>query len=141
MVRVFFCPLVARSGSQPPPRDRSAMGHKADLGTLVDAVQRCVIIPNDPALPKFVQDCVGKYVYMPDKSWKAAGTCTDNIRADKKYETWEEGSHLKGIGTGKYEGASGGAPYTYENLSDTIAGGTYKGQFVLPQGWADTICG
>ena len=38
-------------------------GHK-----LVDLVQRCAIIPNDPAQPKFVQDCVGKYEYMPDKS-------------------------------------------------------------------------
>ena len=36
-------------------------GHK-----LVDAVQRCVIIPNDPALPKFVSDCVGKYEYISD---------------------------------------------------------------------------
>ena len=38
-------------------------GHK-----LADLVQRCVIIPNDPAAPKFTQDCVGKYDYMPDKS-------------------------------------------------------------------------
>ena len=54
------------------------------------------------------------------------------------YETWEEGSHLKEYtykitgGTGKYENASGGGTYMYENLSDTIAGGTYKGQMVLP---------
>ena len=108
-------------------------GHK-----LVDAVQRCVIIPNDAAQPKFVEDCVGKYEYMPDKSWKAAGTCTDNIGGDKRYDSWEEGSHLKEYtykitgGTGKYENASGGGTYMYENLSDTIAGGTYKGQMVLP---------
>ena len=108
-------------------------GHK-----LVDAVQRCVIVPNDPALPKFVSDCVGKYEYMPDKSWKGSGTCTDNIGKDKRYESWEEGSHLKEYpykitgGTGKYEGVSGSGTYIYENLSDTIAGGTYKGTVTMP---------
>ena len=92
-------------------------GHK-----LVDAVQRCVIIPNDPAAPKFVYDCVGKY----------------NIGKDKRYESWEEGSHLKEYpykitgGTGKYEGVTGAGTYVYENLSDTIAGGTYKGTVTTP---------
>lgn len=108
-------------------------GHK-----LVDAVQRCVIIPDDSTQPKFVQDCVGKYEYMPDKSWKGSGTCTDNIGSDKRYESWEEGSHLKEYtykltgGTGKYEGASGGGTYLYENLTDTIAGGKFKGKMELP---------
>jgi hypothetical protein len=41
-------------------------GHK-----LVDAVQRCVIVPNDPSQPKFIENCVGKYEYLPDQSWKA----------------------------------------------------------------------
>src|SRR5215510_12849380 len=111
-------------------------GHK-----LADLTQRCVLIPNDPAAPKFTQDCVGKYEYMPDKSWKAAGTCTDTFKGgDKRYESWEEGSHLKEYtykytgGTGKYEGASGGGTYMYESLNDTqtLFGGTYKGQMVLP---------
>jgi hypothetical protein len=35
-------------------------------------------------------------------------------------------------GTGKYEGTSGGGTYFYENLTDTLAGGTYKGKFELP---------
>jgi hypothetical protein len=35
-------------------------------------------------------------------------------------------------GTGKYQGASGGGTYMYENIADTLAGGTYKGQLVLP---------
>ena len=54
------------------------------------------------------------------------------------HETWEEGSHLKEYtykytgGTGKYEGASGGGTYVYESLNDTLTGGTYKGQLVLP---------
>ena len=106
---------------------------------LVDAVQRCVIIPNDPAAPKFAEDCVGKYEYMPDNSWKGSGTCTDTYKGgDKKFDTWEEGSHLKEYtykitgGTGKYEGASGGGTYFYESLTDTLAGGTYKGTLVLP---------
>lgn len=59
-------------------------GHK-----LADLVQRCVLIPNDPAAPKFTEDCVGKYEYMPDKSWKGAGTCTETFKGgDKRYLTW-----------------------------------------------------
>jgi hypothetical protein len=80
-----------------------------------------------------------KWDYMPDKSWKGAGTCTDNLKGgDKMYESWEEGSHLKEYmykytgGTGKYEGASGGGTYMYESLTDTITGGGYKGKLVLP---------
>jgi hypothetical protein len=75
---------------------------------------------------------------MPDKSWKASGTCTDNIGKDKRYESWEEGSEMKEYpykltgGTGKYEGVTGGGTYVYENLSDTIAGGTYKGTVTTP---------
>ncbi len=82
-------------------------GHK-----LVDAAVRCVDIPDDEAAPKYSQDCVGKYEYMPDESWKATGTCTDTYKSgDTKFESWEEGSHLKEYtykitgGTGKYQGA------------------------------------
>ena len=111
-------------------------GHK-----LADLVQRCILIPNDPAVPKFTEDCVGKYEYMPDKSWKGTGTCTEIYKSgDKRHITWEEGSHLKEYtfkytgGTGKYEGVSGGGTYMYEALTndDTLFGGTYKGQMVLP---------
>ncbi|MGB8709185.1 MAG: hypothetical protein WCD39_05385 [Methyloceanibacter sp.] len=109
-------------------------GHK-----LVDSVQRCVLIQNDAAAEKATQDCVGKYEYMPDASWKGNGTCTDNYKGGKIYESWEEGSHLNKEytwkytgGTGKYEGASGGGTYFYESLTDTLAGGTYKGKLVLP---------
>ena len=51
-------------------------------------------------------------------------------------ESWEEGSHLKEYtykitgGTGKYQGASGGGTYLYENLTDTLAGGRFNGQIV-----------
>jgi hypothetical protein len=109
-------------------------GHK-----LVDAADRCIDIPNDPAAPKYSQDCVGKYEYMPDESWKGSGTCTDTYKGgDTKFESWEEGSALKEYtykitgGTGKYQGASGGGTYIYENLTDTLAGGTYKGKIELP---------
>jgi hypothetical protein len=108
-------------------------GHK-----LVDSVQRCVLIPNDAAAEKATLDCVGKYEYMPNGSWKGNGTCTDTYKGGKIYESWEEGSHLKEYtwkftgGTGKYEGASGGGTYMYESLTDTLAGGTFKGQLVLP---------
>ena len=109
-------------------------GHK-----LADAAVRCIDIPNDPAAPKYSQDCVGKYEYMPDESWKATGTCTDTYKdGDTKFKSWEEGSHLKEYtykitgGTGKYQGASGGGTYIYENLTDTLSGGTYKGAIELP---------
>jgi hypothetical protein len=109
-------------------------GHK-----LVDMAARTVAIPDDPAAPKYTEDCVGKYEYMPDESWKGSGTCTYTFKSgDKMYDSWEEGSDLKEYpykitgGTGKYEGASGGGTYFYENLTDTLSGGTYKGQTVLP---------
>ena len=109
-------------------------GHK-----LVDMAARTVAIPDDPAAPKYTEDCVGKYEYMPDESWKGSGTCTYTFKSgDKMYDSWEEGSDLKEYpykitgGTGKYEGASGGGTYFYENLTDTLSGGTYKGQLVLP---------
>ena len=53
-------------------------GHK-----LVDAVQRCVTVPTDAAAEKVAEDCVGKYEYMPDGSWKGSGTCTDNRKGGK----------------------------------------------------------
>jgi hypothetical protein len=66
-------------------------GHK-----LVDMAARCVTIPADPTAPKYTTDCVGKYEYMPDASWKGSGTCTWNLKGgDKVYEAFEEGSHLK----------------------------------------------
>jgi hypothetical protein len=109
-------------------------GHK-----LVDYAGRCVHIPDDPAALKSTQDCVGKYEYFPDETWKASGTCTHLFKSgDKKYETWEEGSHLKEYpskitgGTGKYEGSSGDFTYTYDNLTDTLAGGRYKGTLKRP---------
>lgn len=109
-------------------------GHK-----LVDYAGRCVHIPDDAAAPKSTQDCVGKYEYLPDESWKGTGTCTHLFKdGDKKYETWEEGSHLKEYpskitgGTGKFQGASGDFTSSYDNLTDTLSGGRYKGSLRLP---------
>ena len=109
-------------------------GHK-----LVDYAGPCVIIPTDPATPKYTEDCVGKYEYLPDESWKGSGTCTYNLKGgDKIYDAFEEGSQLKEYiykitgGTGKYQGASGGGTYIYENLTDRLSGGTYKGTIQLP---------
>ena len=108
-------------------------GHK-----LVDFAGRCVCIDNDPALQSCPHDCVGKYEYMPDGSWKGSGTCTSTYKGgDKLNQSWEEGSHLKEYiykwtgGTGKYEGASGGGTYTCETLTDTLCGGRFKGQVIL----------
>ena len=109
-------------------------GHK-----LVDFAGRCINVPNDPAAPKNAGDCVGNDEYMPDGSWKGSGTCTYTFKGgDKVNDSWEEGSQLKEYiykftgGTGKYQGASGGGTYMYENITDTLAGGTFKGQLVLP---------
>jgi hypothetical protein len=109
-------------------------GHK-----LVDYAGRCVDIPDDVAAPKSTADCVGKYEYMPDGSWKGSGTCTYTYKGgDKLYDSWEEGSHLKEYrykntgGTGKYESAGGGGTYTMEELTDTLLGGRYKGTIELP---------
>jgi hypothetical protein len=109
-------------------------GHK-----LVDFAGRCINVPNDPAAPKSAGNCVGNYEYMPDESWKGSGTCTYTFKGgDTLSDSWEEGSHLKEYthkytdGTGKYQGASGGGTYMYENITDTLAGGTYKGQLILP---------
>jgi hypothetical protein len=35
-------------------------------------------------------------------------------------------------GTGKYDGVSGGGTYTLDGLTDTLFGGKYKGQLILP---------
>jgi hypothetical protein len=109
-------------------------GHK-----LVDYAGRCVNVPNDPGAEKVTEDCVGKYEYMPDESWKGSGTCTRTHKGgDKTFDSWEEGSQLKEYpykvtgGTGKFQGASGGGTYIYENLTDTLSGGTYKGAMQLP---------
>jgi len=109
-------------------------GHK-----LVDFAGRCINVPNDPTASKSAGDCVGNYEYMPDGSWKGRGTCTYTFKGgDKVSDSWEEGSLLKDYiykytgGTGKYQGASGGGTYMYENITDTLAGGTFKGQLVLP---------
>ena len=110
-------------------------GHK-----LVDYAGRCVGVPDDPAAPKYTEDCAIKYEFMPDGSWKNAGSCTWNFKdGDKVYDTVEEGSHLKEStykitgGTGKYNGASGGGTYSCDTLTpDTLCGGRFKGQMVLP---------
>ncbi|HEX9752428.1 MAG TPA: hypothetical protein VGA46_03125 [Methyloceanibacter sp.] len=109
-------------------------GHK-----LIDYAGRCIGIPDDPAAPKYTEDCVGKYEFMPDESWKGSGTCTLLFKSgDKMTDSWEEGSHLKEStykitgGTGKYDGASGGGTYTLEELTDTLLGGRYKGTIQLP---------
>ena len=109
-------------------------GHK-----LVDYAGRCMTIPSDPASEKVPLDCVGKYEYMPDGSWKGSGTCIHTYKnGDKLHEAWEEGSQLKAYpyklsdGTGKHQGVSGGGTYFYEQVTDALSAGTYKGQLVLP---------
>ena len=58
---------------------------------LVDYAGRCVHIPDNQAVQAMsTEDCVGSYEYMPDKTWKGAGTCTVVFKdGDKLYESWE----------------------------------------------------
>lgn len=109
-------------------------GHK-----IAQSSNRCVLIPDDPAASKVSEDCKGIYEYLPDGSWKASGTCTDNYPGgDTTTISWEEGSHLeeytytKTGGTGRYKGARGGGVYRYDNLTNTLSGGRYKGRIELP---------
>ena len=108
-------------------------GHK-----VVDYAGRCGNIPDDAAAEKFSEECVGKYEYMPDGSWKGSGTCKLKFKDGTVSDTWEEGSHLKENpytytgGTGKYQGTKGGGTYTYDSLTDTLSGGRFKGKMELP---------
>jgi hypothetical protein len=110
-------------------------GHK-----LADWVGRCVGIPNSSSAEKYTEECVGKYEFKPDQSYKGSGSCTFSFKGsdDHLTDTWEEGSHLKANtwtytgGTGKYKGATGGGTYTGDNLTDTLTGGKYKGKLQLP---------
>ncbi len=109
-------------------------GHK-----FADAASRCVLVPDDKSAPKVSETCSGKYEYMPDGTWKAAGTCTDHYKDGGKVDfTWEEGSHLKDYtykytgGTGKYQGVKGGGTYFYEAVTDSLFGGKYAGKMELP---------
>jgi hypothetical protein len=109
-------------------------GHK-----LADWAGRCIGVPDNSALEKSVEDCVEKYEYMPDQSWKGTGTCTRNFKSgDKITKTFEEGSRLKvntytiTSGTGKYQGAKGSGTYTCDSLNDTLCGGRFKDKIQLP---------
>ena len=106
---------------------------------IADAVFRCVGVPDDTAAPKYTEDCIAKYEYMPDKSWKSKGTCTRNYKGgDQVFDSFEEGSHLKDYtytttgGTGKYQGATGTGTYLYENITDSLGGSRFKGKLILP---------
>ncbi|MGQ0673441.1 MAG: hypothetical protein ACT4N2_11290 [Hyphomicrobium sp.] len=106
---------------------------------LVDYAARCVLVPDDPALAKATEACVGKFDYKPDSTWTASGTCTDTVKGgDQRFLTWEEGSQMKAYtyaftgGTGAFQGVSGGGTYSYENLTDTLTGGRYKGRMERP---------
>ena len=112
-------------------------GHK-----LADGVWRCIDVPDNSTVPKWIENCVGKYDFTPDGSWKGGGTCTASFRGDKDGDqisfTWDEGSHLKEYlqkitgGTGKYAGAKGGGTYTMEELPGGLWGGRRKGKLELP---------
>ena len=72
---------------------------------------------------------------------KAREVLTRNFKSgDHVTDTWEEGSHLKEYvykttgGTGKYQGASGGGTYSYDNLTDTLGGGqTQRARWYCPE--------
>lgn len=111
-----------------------AKGHK-----LADYAGRCVVVPNDAAAPKYVEDCAGNYEYLPDGTWKGSGSCTVDMKGGNTISlTWEEGSALAEYryaytgGTGKYQGAKGGGTYKTEELTTTLYAGRKKGKLDLP---------
>jgi hypothetical protein len=126
-VGVFTC-VIDRWEEDPERGDR-----------LIDFAGRGVGVPNDPAAPKFAGDCVGKFEATPDNHWTGRGTCTFTFKSgDKMFGAFEAGSHLNEYsykitgGTGKYVDASGGGAFVYEVLTDTLVGGNYKGESILP---------
>jgi len=110
-------------------------GHK-----FIDYAGRCIFIPSDAAADKATQECVGKFEYMPDNSYKANGTCTHTFKSgDKRFHAWEEGTHIKERGrftitggTGKLDGVKGSGTYALDELTDTLQGGTYTEKVELP---------
>ncbi len=109
-------------------------GHK-----LAEYAGRCIVIPDEVNASKYVEDCAGNYEYMPDGSWKAAGSCTTDFKGgDTVAGAWQEGSELKEYpysytsGTGKYKGVKGGGTYTRDDLTTTLSGGRKNGKMDLP---------
>ncbi|MFT3730355.1 MAG: hypothetical protein QM780_02865 [Hyphomicrobium sp.] len=105
-----------------------AKGHK-----IADYTGRCITVPHDTARETIVSDCIGKYEYMPDGTWKGVGTGTDHFKSgDTRTFTWDEGSDLKEYrytntgGTGKFQNAKGGGTYFYVPITETVFSGTYK---------------
>jgi hypothetical protein len=111
---------------------------------LVEYAGRGLGFPDDYTEPPAEGSYVGTYEYMPDGSWKGAGTGTETFKDGSTTNyTWEEGSLLKENtykytgGTGKYEGVSGGGTYTlyegtYKPKPGTLQGCRYQDQIVLP---------
>jgi len=109
-------------------------GHK-----LVDYAGRCVNIPDDPAAPKATADCVGKYEYMPDKSWKGSGTCTYTFKGgDKLNDSWRRVRTSRNTRTripverANTKALVAAARTPLRELTDTLLGGKYKGTIQLP---------
>jgi hypothetical protein len=109
-------------------------GHK-----LADYAGRCVKVSNLAGGDKVLEECAGKYEYLPDASWTGSGSCTrTHPGGDKTFDTWEEKSGMTAYpykvtgGTGKFEGASGGGTYFHEQLTDTLSAGTYNGKVMVP---------
>ena len=109
-------------------------GHKL-VDSLVDAYSSPTIPPHRS--PRRI--AWGSTSTCQIRAGRATGPALTPLKVETRpNHSWEEGSHLKEYtykntgGTGKYEGASGGGTYMYEGLTDTLFGGTYKGQLVLP---------
>lgn len=103
-------------------------GHK-----VAEYAGRCITVPTDTARETIVANCVGKYEYMPDGSWKGVGTGVDHFKSgETRTFSWDEGSDLKEYrytntgGTGKFQNAKGGGTYFYVPITETVFSGTYK---------------
>jgi hypothetical protein len=84
-------------------------GHK-----LVEYAGRCICIDNDPTAPSRPHDCVGKYEYMPDGSWKGGGTCISNSKMETSYT-----NPLRRVRTSRNTSTSG--PVAPANMKARVA--------------------
>ena len=131
---------IEEAGSYVCVTDKWTESVQGEGHTMADFAGRCVLIPNDPAAAKIVEDCTGTYEYLPDRSWTGSGTCTQSTKGsdDKRFIKWEQGSELEAPkytitgGTGRYEGASGGGTTADEELTDKLSAGTFEGTMELP---------
>ena len=66
--------------------------------------------------------CLMHWTLIGDK-WDGSGSCVETDRdGDKIFTTFDANAHYLVGGTGKYQGITGKAPYTVDELHETVNG-------------------